>query len=292
MRRRFAHSPSGSLRGSIRRSIPRSIPRGFTLVELIVVIGVVITLLSLVLAVSTLLIQQNESRQLTNAFKVLESAVQEYEIAIGRPLRYQDVGDTPGAYEIPLIVDTEAIVEEQSGSSVNLPFEYQSRQIGRFYLPCNCSSSAGIDIDGGWQHYIIQLVGLMNRTDGSKDMLARLDPNLLQPLRQTNGDPLPGSVSFTTFVDPWGTPLAVVMPGRAWNPAKDANSDVERYRTPDVDGTVRTALEEIVGVCRNGQILFVSAGPDGKLGCLDCDEGSAAQFAVDNIYSYEPAEIE
>ena len=74
MRRRFAFN-------AIRRT-----PRGFTLVELIVVIGVVIALLSLVLAVSTLLIQQNESRQLTNAFKVLESAVQEYEIAIGRPL--------------------------------------------------------------------------------------------------------------------------------------------------------------------------------------------------------------
>ncbi len=275
MRRRFAFN-------AIRRT-----PRGFTLVELIVVIGVVIALLSLVLAVSTLLIQQNESRQLTNAFKVLESAVQEYEIAIGRPLRYQDVSDVSGAYELPLIVDAGSLIQQQTGESVQLPFEY--RTIGRFYLPCNCSGN-NADIADGWQHYIIQLISLMNRTDGSKDMLARLDPNLLQPLRQASGNPLPGNASLTTFEDPWGTPIAVVMPGRQWNPVKDADSSVQRYQTPDADGTVRTAMEEIVGGCRNGQILFVSAGPDGKLGCLDCPDGQAAQYTLDNIYSYEPAE--
>ena len=275
MRRRFAFN-------TIRRT-----PRGFTLVELIVVIGVVIALLSLVLAVSTLLIQQNESRQLTNAFKVLESAVQEYEIAIGRPLRYQDVPDVPGAYEMPLIVDASGMIQAQGGQAVQLPFQY--RTIGRFYQPCNCGGDDA-DIDDGWQHYIIQLISLMNRTDGSKDMLARLDPSLLQPLRQASGNPLPGNVSLTTFEDPWGTPLAVVMPGRQWNPAKDPTSAVQRYQTADADGTVRTAMEEIVGGCRNGQILFVSAGPDGKLGCLDCEDGQAAQYALDNIYSYEPAE--
>ncbi len=279
-----------------RRIAPlgRAVARGFTLVELIVVIGVVIALLSLVLAVSTLLIQQNEARQLTSAFKVLESAVQEYEIAIGRPMRYQDSEpqtNPPGAYEIPLTIDTEDQIETEAGQSVNLPFEYRSMNIGRFYLPCNCSPSVGTDIADGWQHYIVRLIGLMNRTDGSKDMLARLDPSLLRPLTQENGNPLPGDVSFTTFEDPWGTPLAVVMPGRAWNPKTDPQSGEARYATPDADGTVRTAFEEIVGLCRNGQILFVSAGPDGKLGCLDCSDGSAAQFALDNIYSYEPAEV-
>ena len=261
---------------------PHAASRGFTLVELVVVIGIVIALLSLVLAVSTILIQQNESRQLANAFKVLESAVQEYEIAIGRPMRSQDVADPPGAYEMPLIVDTEALIEDQVGGGVSLPTDY--RDIERFYQPCACSQ----DIADGWQHHIIRLIGLMNRTDGCRDMIARLDPSLLQPLRQFNGDPLPGNVSFTTFVDPWGTPLAVVMPGRQWNPAKDPQSAEDRYATPDDDGTVRTGLEEIMGVCRNGQILFVSAGPDGRLGCLDCPDGTAAEFARDNIYSYQP----
>ena len=259
-------------------------PRGFTLVELVVVIGIVIALLSLVLAVSTILIQQNESRQLANAFKVLESAVQEYEIAIGRPMRSQDATDPPGAYEMQLIINTEAVIEEQTGGSIRLPREYQEQRIGRFYLPCTCSQ----DIPDGWQYHIIRLIGLMNRTDGCRDMLARLDPSLLQPMRQFNGDPLPGNVSCTTFVDPWGTPLAVVMPGRQWNPAKDPQSGEDRYARPDDDGTIRTGLEEIMGVCRNGQILFVSAGPDGRLGCLDCPDGTAAEFARDNIYSYEP----
>ncbi|MDA0296108.1 MAG: type II secretion system protein, partial [Planctomycetota bacterium] len=76
---------------------------GFSLIELVVVVGVIITLISLVLAVSTLLIQANEARQLEAAFANLNTAVQEYEQVIGRPLTYQDRSEqgVRGAYDIP-----------------------------------------------------------------------------------------------------------------------------------------------------------------------------------------------
>ena len=88
-------------RGGVRRR------GGFSLIELVVVVGVIISLISLVLAVSTLLIQANESRQLDAAFANLNTAVQEYEQAIGRPLTYQDRSEqgVRGAYDIPYNID-------------------------------------------------------------------------------------------------------------------------------------------------------------------------------------------
>ena len=46
-----------------------------------------------------------------------------------------------------------------------------------------------------------------------------------------------------------------------------------------------------MGVCRNATPLFVSAGPDGDIGCVACVDETASpryQATLDNIYSYEP----
>ena len=58
----------------------------------------------------------------------------------------------------------------------------------------------------------------------------------------------------------------------------------------DADGTIRTSIETKLGICRNGKPLFVSAGPDGDIGCLDCAGGNSPRFeaTLDNIYSYTP----
>ncbi len=260
---------------SVRLHRPSVRARGFTLVELVVVIGIIIALLSLVLAVSTLLIQQNEGRQLESAFANLETAIIEYEQAVGRPMTFQAYREPVGAYDIP--------ANPQFGIS-GLEGQYNaggsSTTINQGVL-CSCSSNNDTH---GWEKYVVQLMNLLVRTQSAEEIIARLDPALFVPVRLSNGQPLPSNQSLSTLVDPWGSAVAVVMPGRQWR-----ESDAGTFQQ-DADGTIRTRMEEKAGICRNGKVLFVSAGPDGDLGCLSCAGGNSPRYeaSLDNIYSYEP----
>ncbi|MDA1027339.1 MAG: type II secretion system protein [Planctomycetota bacterium] len=244
---------------------------GFSLIELVVVVGVIITLISLVLAVSTLLIQANEARQLEAAFANLNTAVQEYEQVIGRPLTYQDRSEqgVRGAYDIPYNVDFD----------INgLEGYYSVSGAGE---ACNCGSNSDTH---GWEKSIVRLFQLLSRTESAEEVIAKLDPSLFIPVRLANGLPLPNNQDLTTLVDPWGAAIGVVMPGRNWRDSDLGSLEI------DSDGTIRTSMETKLGVCRNGQPLFVSSGPDGDIGCLDCSGGSSVRFeaTIDNIYSYSP----
>ncbi|MCP4837458.1 MAG: type II secretion system protein, partial [Phycisphaera sp.] len=249
----------------------------FSLIELVVVVGVIITLISLVLAVSTLLIQQNEGRQLEASFANLDTAVQEYEIAIGRKITAQDrietVGDAAsGRYDVPRNIDF---------GIGGLEGYYSSNNPGD-----TCSSCTSGSDTHGWEKNIVRLFQMMARTEAAEEIIAKLDPALFLPVRMANGLPLPNNQSLSTLVDPWGATIAVVFPGRKWRQADFDQFGTER----DEDGTIRTNLERKFGICRDGRILFVSAGPDGDVGCIGCDTGLSLRFeaTIDNVYSYTP----
>jgi type II secretory pathway pseudopilin PulG len=243
-------------------------------VELVVVVGIIVTLLSLVLAVSTLLIQQNESRQLESAFANLSSAVQEYELAVGRPITFQDRSDPNGVYDI------QKNPEFRGSPALSMPYS-QSGLTGMLCAGCD-EPSEPLNYQG-WCKFNVKLFSLLARTQSAEEIVARLDPALLTPLRKSNGNwtgSEDGEDALQALVDPWGTPVAVVMPGRRWREGVDSG-------VPDSDGTIRTFFENKAGVCRNGKPLFVSAGPDGDLGCRTCD-GLRGEAAIDNVYSYDP----
>ena len=251
-------------RGGVRRR------GGFSLIELVVVVGVIISLISLVLAVSTLLIQANEARQLEATFANLNTAVQEYEQAIGRPLTYQDRTEQGfGVYDIPYNINF---------GIAGLEAYYGFNGAGE---ACNCGSNAD---SHGWEKSIVRLFQLLARTESAEEIVAKIDPSLFIPVKLANGLALPNNQSLTTLVDPWGAAIALVMPGRKW---RESDGDA---LGPDSDGTIRTSMETKLGVCRNGDPLFVSSGPDGDIGCLDCAGGSSVRFerTIDNIYSYRP----
>ena len=254
-----------------RRTMVMSTRRAFTLLELVVVIGVILVLMSLVLAVSTIVIQQAESRQVDATFANLESAVDEYEEAIGRRLTYEDrtdQGGVPKNWDIPF---------NPSFSYTALESPYNSATSG---YTCNCNSSADTH---GWEKYIVHLLSIMDRTDAASEIVARIDPNLFVAVKTSSGSPLPQGHALSSVVDPWGNAIAVVFPGRRWIEGDS--------QTRDTDGTIRTYLENKIGICKNAKVLFVSAGPDGDIGCWQCVNNSTSfryQSLLDNLYSYAP----
>ena len=259
--------------------------RGFTLLELVVVIGIILVLMSLVLAVSTIVIQQAESRQLQAVFANLQASVNEYEQALGRKMTYEDQSDQGGgvkAWDIPFSPEF-----YDNGTTTDVPMEYPysySITAGGAYT-CSCMQCQSTDTHG-WERYIVRLMQLLERTDSAEEIIARIDPNLLVQVRRNNGQPLPDGQAMSSVIDPWGSPLAVVLPGRTW---RDGDGDQGIIR--DNDGTIRTSLEDKIGICKSATPLFVSAGPDADIGCLKCVNDASSiryQASIDNIYSYEP----
>jgi hypothetical protein len=83
-----------------------------------------------------------------------------------------------------------------------------------------------------------------------------------------------------------------VLPGRE----RVDKDDVEEDVLFDLDNTVRTKAERMLGSALARHAYFVSAGPDGKFGSFeyDSDEHDVAsdeytryQQTLDNLYSYE-----
>lgn len=87
------------------------------------------------------------------------------------------------------------------------------------------------------------------------------------------------------LVDTWGNRILFVFPGRPYRFGVDPG-------LPDPDGTVRTATENLFGVCANRRICLVSSGPDGLFGIdneISPNPTQALRDAAraDNIYLYE-----
>ena len=217
----------------------RSTPfrRGFTLIELVVVLGVILVLVGLVLAVSTVLIRRSEIRQVESMFEILTTAVEEFEQSRGRPLTFgtRNQPETGARYDIPELLN------------VNYPY------VNLFLLDRLATHGP------------------------SREILARLDPDLFRrttvniPATPSGFPPQEfwwGPLPRMELVDPWGTRIAMILPGRPWRQGDDP-------ALRDPDGTIRTVDEQGFGSCVNRKIRFISAGPSRDFGRRD-----------DNILSY------
>ena len=235
------------------RASSRRIPRAFTLIEMMVVIGIVLMLVGLTVGVSAILHRKSETRQVEQMFKILDSALQEWEITAERQLTW-GLDGTPAA-----------------GMTYDLN-----------------SNSHGAD----------QMSALLKRvqaSSASKEILARIDPDLLK---------YDSALDKYSLVDPWGTTVLVLHPGRLPNVAAYPYDNVV---AKDTDGTIRTTpnhlqtpstsggptswevSEQRFGSCVNRRICFISAGPDRDFGAVRPGVGVQAddiEAARDNIYSY------
>ena len=72
-----------------RRPRTHALRRAFTLLELVIVIGIILVLMGLVLGVGSVVIGQSEQRQVSASMQIVDSALLEFEQQAGRPMVFE-----------------------------------------------------------------------------------------------------------------------------------------------------------------------------------------------------------
>lgn len=275
---------------SAARARRMPVARGFTLLEILIVMGVLLILMSLVLGVGSALLKRAERSQVETAMSIMESAFNEWEAQTGRPLSYN------GTFNSLTSPTTEVFI---TGSSAEV-FDVREPIAPAPPAPNNAGNKLIFTRARGAGVYA---VNLLSQLESVRPILAGIAPSILRA--EPNSSTYPGanlstggalytpsaksSVTSTTssrseLVDTWGNRIAFIFPGRAFRFGVDTG-------LPDSDGTVRTPAENLLGVCTNRRICLVSSGPDGLFGVsgeVTPDNATTrAAAAADNIYLYE-----
>ena len=233
--------------------------RAFTVMELVVVIGVILILMALALSVTSSVLAANDRRSMENTFKLLDQAISSFEAQMGRDLTF-------GRRTVP---GAPTATADYTGAAPSAAYDIYELNFAGVHSVC------------------IVLERLSTAGSESAEILSKIPGSSLRFLPMNGatvlGDPvpttwapnrMPATAAIREIVDPWGRRIATCFPGRAATKAELANSALP---TDSNDGTVRTSDEVAMGVCRNRRIYFISAGPDGDF-----------STTADNIYSYEP----
>jgi prepilin-type N-terminal cleavage/methylation domain-containing protein len=237
--------------------------RAFTLVEMVVAVGIVVILVALTVSASVVIVRRSEVRETENTLRLLETALLEWEQTVDRNLSWGEFNVPDGArYEI------------YEGDE----WPYQPNTFDH-------DESMGA------------MLSKVDQLEQTRGILAQIDTDYLQ--RQTDPD-FPDQTMLQVR-DPWGTVIVLLHPGRIadarffGDELTEADPDGTIRVGPGLF-TDETGRENRLGICRNRKVCFVSAGPDGEFGHLHLDvaesalsppQREAVEKAEDNIYSYE-----
>ena len=237
----------------------KRIPTGFTLVELLVVIGIIAILASMVLAVSSGILATSERKQVEDTFTLLDKAIHELELTRGQELVFS---------RIP-----------KSGTTDELTF-YDIKE-----LPPSTPA------------YIMpELLKLLMNNDRSREFISKINPDFLK--RTGTGtnvvldlvDPWGKRIAVVPCGRP-ATEREMRDAYRAGSTKTPVSADPIGIGIDRDDRTVRTNDEQFLGVCSGRRWTFISCGPDQNLGMppwnakrVDSNSDGVDDWA-DNIFS-------
>ena len=238
----------------------KRIPTGFTLVELLVVIGIIAILASLVLAVSGGILATSERKQVDDTFTLLDKAIRELELSRGQELVFSRITTT---------------------STPELAFyDIKEQPIGQpaYIMP--------------------ELLKLLMNNDRSREFISKMNPDFLK--RTGTGTNVVLDLVDTwgkrIAVVPCGRPATEREMRGAYRTVgsvqgNPVTADPLGIGIDSVDRTVRTNDEKYLGICSGRRWTFISSGPDQNLGAppwattqSDANKDGVSDWA-DNIFS-------
>ena len=256
--------------------------RAFTLLELLIVLGVILVLASLVLAVGSSVLRAAERAQLDAAMEVFDKAFDEWEAATGRSITFVGrvgTGTNDLLFNTPQLVDRFDVRETDVVVAAGTGLDFPPGTAGALQTICRAQGSG------------VYAVNLLRQAEFTRDMIATVSPTLLRT-EVSSGQIWPKAIASyrpshssapasprSELVDPWGKRVAFVFPGRPFRWGVDPG-------LPDEDGTVRTSVELLLGSCVGRRICLVSAGPDGLFGPEASTAALRASGGADNVSLY------
>ena len=273
--------------------------RAFTLLELLIVIGIIVILASLVLAVSSTVIRASEDRATRNTIEVLNAAVEEYERTAERRITYKS--GLGGGFAADPAAVAGYRYDVFSKPPVGMPAMYPTPFPGSGPAPADLVTAwntlagpYGSLPGGGLPSYSTSpfrrtayLIALLSASPSSGAVISKLPESVFRYVNASTGN---GKRMVRHAVDSWDTPIIAIFPGRIAEGPDVATPALTAL--VDKDGTIRSdseraapALGGLQVSCKDRRVLFASAGNDSRFTNLT---GSVYTPSTDNLYSYEP----
>jgi prepilin-type N-terminal cleavage/methylation domain-containing protein len=260
--------------------------RGFTLLEMLVVIGIIALLASLVLAVSGSVIRASEERSTRNSLELLNAATEEYERTMDRRLTYYSTAN--GGSPVDLAVSQQVRYDVISAPTTppSIPGTPALQWTG-LAAPYSAVSGPGLPAYSTLPfRRSAHLIHLLTQSPSSAAIMQKIPDSVFRGIRPSGTGIVPTAVRHV--VDAWDTPIIAIFPGREAN----SNGIVDPATNIDADGTIKCDSEWATAAnggmqlsCKNRKILWVSAGNDSR---FITQSGATFSASTDNLYSYEP----
>jgi hypothetical protein len=219
---------------------------------MIVAIGIVIFLVGLTVSASVALVERAEIRKTEDTLRLLDMAMQEWELAMDRKLTQGD--EVGGAqYEVNL----------------RAPFVF-----------------IGSDVLDTITRYP-KVQSIVAKID--PELVYIYEEGEVPPwlTRQYEIDTLPEYYGSMVILDAWGKPIYPIPTGPAAEPGLPADPDGTVHLGRSIIGQIGRGNEDYFGTALNRRICFMSGGPDGAWGDVSAEPDTVAyQQTLDNIYSY------
>lgn len=283
--------------------------RAFTLMELLVVIGLIAVLVAVVFVIGRSVTTGAKSRLTADGLRVLDNTLQGY---------ISDTGANP-----PAIAEDPRAATDPTKRGQFFPVadarNMSDNDTGMSPGGNQMINSAGIFVS---QLTPFTYTGQIIKNKPSTSAKAAIDAlpqrlNTMVDLDKTPADRVP---SMMTPIDAWGRPMRYVHPAfdglifdnpNSGNPNRDQPRNVD---DPSLLGPARTGTSYIIpsirrnsvthvatpvnaqdspdadgGICIGNRPYFYSAGPDGKVGVLhDASDNVLEDYNKDNVYTTRP----
>ncbi|MBT4530805.1 MAG: prepilin-type N-terminal cleavage/methylation domain-containing protein [Phycisphaerae bacterium] len=252
-----------------------TIKYGFTLIEIMIVIGIIAMLAALTLGISSSVMRNAEKRKTQDVLQLLTVALQEWELEKGRSITFD-------GYEPEMAPDPNG--GWTLGHYDIYRNEYEVIQAPQFSEQGVLNALMNVAMETRME----SLVDVFMQSEGAKDILSKMTSDIF--IEHDHG-----TYSRKLVVDAWGTPIGIVFPGRPYFDVNPNGSSFDAAFDDCGDGTVRDEAEDGLGSCINARPYFVSAGPDRTWGYRSqsndqnsTPDNDAWVASTDNLYSYEP----